>query len=293
MSLQWIGVSAALLSAAAWAAGAVLYKKFGESISSFGMNVAKGVINVCLMGAVLLFVGTDGMDVPTFFLLGVSGLLGIALGDTFFFEALQKLGAHVLVVLSLLGQVLTVLFAILFLGEYLTAAMWAGVLLVLGGVGFVVYRRVAGGAKESSRPGILYGLLSVLCMSISVIIAKKGMSSVSALEATFVRMLWGTCGLLLWGSLSRQLGVWLAPFREPRLLKGFFLLVCLVSFGGFWLFHIGIKYVEVSVANTLTAVEPLLVLPLAAIFLKEKIGWPAVAGTAISVGGVILLCTGY
>ncbi len=292
MNQQFIGVSAALISAAAWAIGAVLYKKFGENVSSLGMNLAKGAINLVLLAVSLLLLGSGHMDVNTFVLLGVSGLVGISLGDTFFFEALQKLGPHVLVVLSLLGQVLTVLFAIVFLGEHLTVSMWVGVLMVLGGIAFVVYTRVSATTRKNSVGGIVYGVLSVLCMSASVIIAKKGLTEVSALQATFVRMLWGTAGLLAWGLATRQIGAWVEPFKEMKLMKNFFLLVCLVSFGGFWLFHVAVKNVEVSVANTLSSTEPLFVIPLAALFLKERVTWSAVTGTMVSVTGIVLLCLG-
>jgi len=105
-------------------------------------------------------------------------------------------------------------------------------------------------------------------------------------------MLWGTSGLFLWGVATGKLRDWVAPFREIRLMKNFFLLVCLVSFGGFWLFHVAIKYTDVAVANTLSATEPLFVIPLAAIFLKEKFTLSAVAGTVVSVAGIILLCIG-
>lgn len=292
MNSQVIGIGAALISAAAWAAGAILYKKFGENVSSVGMNLAKGAINLLLLAITVLLLGKEQVDTGTFLLLGVSGLLGISLGDTFFFAALQKLGPHVLVVLSLLGQVLTVLFAICFLGEHLTTNMSVGILMVISGVAVVVYTRISDTTKKNSIGGIFYGLMAVLCMSISVIIAKKGLTSVSAVQGTFIRMLWGTSGLLLWGLATRRLGEWVSPFREIKLMKNFFLLVCLVSFGGFWLFHVAVKYTEVSVANTLSATEPLFVIPLAALFLKEKITWSAVTGTVVSVGGIILLCVG-
>lgn len=292
MTSQVIGIGAALVSAAAWAVGAILYKKFGENVSSFGMNLAKGAINLLLLAVTLLLLGKEHVNSGTFLLLGVSGLLGISLGDTFFFEALQKLGPHVLVVLSLLGQVLTVLFAIVFLGERLTTNMSVGILMVMSGVAVVVYTRISDTTKKNSIEGIFYGLLAVLCMSVSVIIAKKGLTTVSAVQGTFIRMLWGTSGLFLWGLATGRLREWVSPFREIKLMKNFFLLVCLVSFGGFWLFHVAVKYTEVSVANTLSATEPLFVIPLAALFLKEKITWSSVAGTVVSVGGIILLCVG-
>jgi len=290
MDREYIGIAAALISSAAWAIGAILYKKLGEKISSFGMNLAKGVINLVLMGIPLAFSDITAIKPDTFILLGISGLLGISLGDTFFFEALQKVGPHVMVLLALLGQVLTVLFAIFFLDERLTLNMWIGIIMVVSGIAIVLYSRISDNTRQHSASGIIYGLLSVLCMSVSVIIAKKGLSSVSAIQGTFIRMLWGTAGLLLWGGVTRRLSISMAPFSEVKVMKKFLLLVCLVSFSGFWLFHVAIKYTEVSIANTLSSTEPLFVIPLAAYFLKEKISLASIAGTVVSVIGIVLLC---
>ncbi|SNB47722.1 DMT family transporter [Geobacter sp. DSM 9736] len=293
MNNDVIGIAAALLSAAAWAAGAILYQKFGRHISSAGMNLTKGVINLLLLSIVVLLSGYQSMDPVSFSLLGISGILGIAIGDTLFFEALQKVGAPVLVLLSLLGQVLTVLFAVAFLGEQLTPLMWSGVFLVAGGITFVVFTRISGSSeKRTTRAGFICGLGAVLCMSASVIVAKKGLAEVSAVQGTFVRMLWGTMGLVIWGGIRGRLGAWVAPFREASTMKHFFLLVSFISFGGFWLFHVAIKYTEVSVANTLSSTEPLFVIPLAAIFLKERTSGKALAGTLVAMAGILLLCTG-
>lgn len=292
MSTQAIGIAAALLSAGAWAVGAVLYKKFGERISSVGMNLAKGAINVVLFALTLSAIGYAPMSADSFLLLGISGIIGIALGDTLFFEALQKLGPQVLVVLSMLGQVITALFALFFLGESLSPAMWAGMALVIGGIAFVVATRSTGATRKSTAAGLLCGLGAVLAMSVSVVLAKEGMTDVSAVQATFVRMIWGTAGLLLWGAVRGGIGAWVEPFREVRLAGKFFFLVCLVSFGGFWLFHIAIKYTEVAVATTLSSTEPLFVIPLAAVFLKERITGRMMLGTAVAVAGIVLLSNG-
>ncbi len=292
MKFQSIGIVAALTSAVAWATGAILYKKLGESVSSLGMNLVKGVLSLVLLTAALMFAGFYRIDHDTFMLLGASGLLGISLGDTFFFAALQKMEAHVLILFSLLGQVLTIFLAVFFLQELVTLYMWIGITLILSGIAVVLFSKLSRDKTINSSTGIMYGFLSVLCMSTSVIIAKKGLASVSAIQATFIRMLWGTVGLLAWGIITRQLREWISPFvKETILIKRIVLAVSIVTFGGFWLFHVSLKYVDVSVANTLNATEPLFVIPLAALFLREKITRNAVLGTIISVCGIIMLIT--
>ena len=62
-----------------------------------------------------------------------------------------------------------------------------------------------------------------------------------------------------------------------------------MTFGGFWLSLVAIRYADVSIASTLNSTEPLFVLPLAAFFLKERISFRAVLGSVATVAGIALL----
>lgn len=290
ISQQTIGVTAALASAASWAMGSILFQRLGEKVSPLAMTLAKGAVSVVYLGLALILTQIDRVDWQSLLILALSGLIGIALGDTFFFEALQDLGASVLVVLLMLGQVLTALFAVVFLKETPTQLVWMGIGLVVLGVGIVLSAKIWGESQQSKLKGIIFGLLSVLCMSGSIVIAKIGLASVSALQATFIRMLAGTLGIFCFGVSTQRLSNWTLPFYNQKLLGNFLLSVAVVTFGGFWLSLLAIKYVDVSVANTLSSTEPLFVLPLAAVFLHEKITHQALLGTGIAVLGIVLLC---
>ncbi|MFO1430427.1 MAG: DMT family transporter [Candidatus Competibacteraceae bacterium] len=290
MDARFIGITAALGSAVSWALGSILFKQLGERISSPAMTWAKGVISLLLLAIALAIVGFEKMEWWPLWLLVWSGLLGIALGDTFFFEALQGLGPHAVVLLLMLSQVLTVVLAVVFLGETLTPTTWTGIVLVVGGVGIVLYAKLSGEQGLWRWRGIMFGLLSVLCMSVSIIIAKPALASISALQATFIRMGSGTAGMLLLGAGAGQLRGWIQPFEDKVLARRFVIAVCVITFGGFWLSLVAIKYVDVAVANTLISTEPLFILPLAAIILKERITLPALIGTASTIPGIFLLC---
>ncbi len=283
-------MGAALGSAASWAVGSILFKQLGEQISPLAMTLAKGGVSVVLLGATLIFTGYNGIQQQALLLLIFSGLLGISLGDSFFFEALQDLGPHALVLLLMVGEVLTVILAVVFLGETPTLLAWLGIFLVVLGIAVVLSAKLSGEKQASGWKGIAFGLLSVLCMSVSMIVAKKGLESVSAIQATFIRMLSGTTGMLLFGTFTQRLGRWMIPFRDPKLIYFFLLSVSIVTFGGFWLSLVAIKYVDVAIANTLSSTEPLFILPLAAIFLKEKIVFRSVLGTVMTLIGIVFLC---
>ena len=302
MTTPAIGIAAALGSAASWALGAILFKRIGESMSPLAMTLAKAVVSVVFLGIALLFLGFSSIAPGNLGQLIASGLVGIAIGDTLFFAALQHLGPQTLVVLMMAGQVLTALLALVIFGERPSAMAWGGISCVIVGVTIVLWANLSGERQRSRARGILLGLLSVACMSVSLIMAKKGLLHATAaqetvretmqetMQGTCVRMLAGALGIALYGLFTGRLQAWFVEGRNARLAGPFLFAVCVVTFGGFWLSLLAIRHVDVAIANTLNSLEPVFVLPLAAIFLKEKITPPQVIGTLIALAGVIVLC---
>lgn len=292
-TLVLLGCIAALGSAAAWAVGSLLWRKIGDDVSPLGMNLGKGLLGLVFLGGALAIFGIEPVDTRSLVYLGISGLLGIALGDTFFFMALVRLDPRLTLLLGSVGQVFTVLMAVVFLEESPSATAWVGIVLVIGGVTWVMRERQETDEEEGVRGrrswGIVWGLLAALCMSAGTICAKKGVADVSALEGTFLRLAVGMAGLALFGAVRRQLGSWLSPFRDPRVLRSILAAVLVIIFGGFWLSLLALKCIDASVAIILMSVEPLFVLPLVAIFRKEKVSLRAILGAFVAVGGVGLI----
>ena len=296
MDPRVIGIAAALVSAASWAVGSILFKRLGESLSPVAMTLSKGIVSVVLLAGALAVAGWQPVPADAVFWLVVSGLLGIALADTFFFAALQLLGPQALVMLLTLSQVLTAGFAVAFLGERPSMRVWCGIGLVMAGVGLVLWVKLdeADGRNRAARlRGVGFGSLSVLCMAVATIVAKVALrTETSALQGTFIRMLAGMAGVGALGLVAGRIGLWIAPLRDRRLALRFLLAVCVVTFGGFYLSLVAIKYADVAVANTLNSTEPLFLLPLSAIFLGEKLTLRAVAGTLTTLAGIGLICVG-
>jgi drug/metabolite transporter (DMT)-like permease len=291
VSNNTIGILAALGSAASWSLGAVLFKDLGESLSSFAMTLVKGAVSVLLLGVLALLTGGYGeVGRDAYFYLILSGILGIAVSDTLFFSALKEVSPQAITLLFTFGQVVTVLLAVLLLGETLSLQGWAGIALIIAGITIGMLTNLSEKGNSSLR-GIILGLCSILLMSFSVILTKKGLAEVSTLYATFIRMLAGTMGMLLVGITTGRLGRWVTPFRDARLLLKFTLSVVVITFGGFWLAIVAFKYTSVAVANSLISTEPIFVLPVAALLLKEKVTYQAVSGAVVATVGVIVLCT--
>ncbi len=285
-----IGISLALLSALSWAIGSTLYKQLGGDISAFALNLMSSALGLVLLAGVVLVSGSVSVSPSELWILGASGVLGITLGDTFFFAALRDLGAHAVVVLSMLAPALTVLLAVALLGESPNRQAWYGIALVIAGVATVLLAQTAR-SDGTRRRGILFGLAAVVTMALGTVVAKKGLETVAALDATVVRVGFGTAGLIAVGVARRSLIAEVAACLRPRLLARLLVAVAVITLGGFWALHASLKYVDLSVAASVHATEPLFVLPLAAIFLGEAVTVPAIVGTLLAVGGIALLFT--
>ncbi len=292
--LSWhlIGCLAALGSAVAWAVGSILFRRIGDHASPLGMNLGKGILGLVLLGIALLVVGSVPMSGRTVFYLAVSGIIGIALGDTFFFMALVRLDPRLTLLLATVGQVATVLGAMVFLGERPGALAWVGIPLVLGGVTWVMAEQMPhedGADKRLRLAGIGWGLAASLCISGGFLMAKVGLEDVSALQGTFWRFVFGMAGLATFGWIRGELSVWLRPFASAGLLRRIVVAVLVITFGGFWLTMVGYKYTDASVATILMSTEPLFILPLARIFMQERVTPRAIVGALIAVAGVIFI----
>jgi drug/metabolite transporter (DMT)-like permease len=284
------GVFAALASAASWAVGTMLFKRIGTEFSALAMTLVKSLLSLALLAIVLIFVGWTRVSVSSLGSLILSGIIGIAVGDTCFFAALQRLRVHQLIVLMMLAPAMTLIMAILFLGEMPSRFAWLGIVMVLTGVCVTLAADLRHGKGPEGTPaGIVFGFLAILCMGGSVIIAKVGLGEIPALQATFLRMSAGFIGMLTVALAKRQITASLEPLRRASLQGRFMVAVTIVTFGGFWLSLFAVKRLDVSVANTLLATEPLFALPLSVLWLRERPVALAWSGAAIALPGALLL----
>ncbi len=289
--MQSFGIIAALISAASWALGSILFSKIGKKMSPFGMTLSKGMLGIILLGLAYLSYGIDQIPLNAAVMLFISGIIGIAIGDTLFFASLQDLGPRLQIIFFMLGQVITAILSLLILREMPALLQWMGIAVTLAGVVIVLWNKVFQGSErsKSGTRGIVLGLLAMLCFSFSLIIAKQGMMTISSIGAVFIRMTAGTIGILIYGLFKRQIFDWLTPFRDVKMVLLFFVSVCIVTFGGFWLSLVAIKFLHVTVACALGATEPFFILPMTYFFLKERITWIEIIGSILTVGGIVII----
>ena len=289
-----MGYLFALTSAFLWALVTIFYKDVGSKVSPVGMNIGKNIVAVACIGVLLLSTGFDMVKSQTLFFLIMSGILGISLGDTFFFMALSRLKTSMAVLMTTAIPVLTMLFAVVFLNEHLSIRSWTGCILVITGIAIALSARGLEDTKGViSVSGILYSLLAAVSCAASVIFSKYALMSIPALEASFIRHLSGLAVLIIWGSITTRLGLWLKPItRDVKLMHKLFAASFLGTFLGTWLCLLGLQFTTASAATVLNSTSPLFIIPLSGILLKEKIQKRSIIGAMIAFIGVCIIIAG-
>lgn len=280
-----IGTCAALASNASWIVGATLFSRYLKGASPLGMNLGRGLFTLGYLGlALLLLGGWSPLSPESFYRLGLSGLLGMAIGDSLFFAALLRLGPRLTMLLGMAGPVFSVALGVGVLHERLGLLDGIGMLLILLGVAGVVLHSPSED-RALRWSGVVFSLLGSLAMALGSLLAKEALVVVAPLQAAFVRMLWSVLLLSLVGLTRGKLSVWLRPFAQARLQGA----IVLVVFGGFFLSMLALRLLPLSVAALLTASEPLLALVITAALLRQPIGRPEGLSVLIGFVGVLLL----
>lgn len=292
--LEFRGELAALFAALIWAIASVIYAGMGRSIFPLALNFAKGAIAIAII-TLMLVVRDDlipQVSLVSIGLLLVSGVIGIGLGDTAFFTALNYLGARRTLLMEALSPPLSACLALIFLGEQLKLNDWLGIALTVLGVAWVIAERTPDAVISMAqlRQGIIFGLLAALGQSCGAVLSRSALAdtSISPLWSTLVRLLGGTLVLLVGLCIRRNGMQILKPLRSPRLLG----LVASTSLVGtvlaIWLQQTSLKYAATGIAQSLSSTSPLFVIPIA-LWLGEKVSLRALLGVLIALFGIWLL----
>ncbi|MFK7820165.1 MAG: DMT family transporter [Planctomycetaceae bacterium] len=293
-----IGEVAGLSAAVLWAFSSLLYAE--TKLTAWGMNFSKIAIAVLILFVQLLILsginGTPFLTASTeaWGWLGISGLIGLTIGDTCYFRSLQILGARRCLIVTTTAPVFAAVLGWLLLGEVLVWASAVGIVMTLAGIIWVI--RESDGKDEepghypgTQREGILYGTAASVCQAVGAVAAKIAMEDLGALEATFIRML--LAGILAGAviGLKRQLASTISQLLQPELLRKFLPAVLCGTWLGVWFSQVAFKYADVGIAQTLLATCPLFAIPMVRMKYGTKITATAMAGSLVAVIGICLI----
>jgi len=294
-SLKLTGEIAALSAAFLWAVSTVLFRKLGKTIPPIEMNLLKGVLAAILFLATVLLLGDGaaGLSTMAIVMLGISGALGIGVGDTAFFEGLNILGARRTLLLVILAPAFTAILAWIFLHEDLSWVSVLGIAITIAGIAWVITEQKNGGSESRKQlwRGVFFGFLAALSQAVGAVISRWALTetTVSALQSALIRLIAGVAFLLVWIALKRlKIGQWVKSGSTPSLWGTVALVVVFGTFIAIWLQQVAFQYTRVGIAQTLLATSPLFVLPIAALQ-GEKLSLRSIAGVVVAITGIALL----
>ena len=287
-------------------ATSVLFSATSTQLTLAGRQVGSMVVNrLRLLLAILFLAGAHlllRLPLPwwagsqRWLWLGLSGVVGLVLGDALLFEAFVRIGPRLSMLMMSLAPILSTLLAWFFLGERLSPLQLLAIFITVFGIAWVVQDRngqvVTDDAdRRLAFSGLLLGLGAAAGQAIGLVLAKEGLAGdFPALSGTFMRMLAAAAVLWAFTLLRHQAGVTLHRLTsQPRaalwILGGSFT----GPFLGVTLSLVAVQRTDVGIASTLMALPPVILLPVGYFVFKERFGWQAILGTLVALAGVGML----
>ncbi len=290
--MHW-GEIFALSSAVTWALAVILLRRSGETLPPFELNLFKNTFGLVLMVPTILYF--DGMMLPEYsvadlMIIVISGLLGIALADTWYLRALNLMGASRTGIVSSLFSPFVILLSIIFLGERMVLWQWLGFAMVISGVLLVTWRVHRSEVNiEDVKKGSIYGAASVFMMALGIVMVKEILETRPFLWTVELRLAGGVAGMLVFMMFGGRWHRAVQNFRQPQPWGTVIVASFLAAYLALILWLAGYKLIEASVASILNETNVVFIVLLAWIMLGERMNRRKLAGISLTLTGVIVM----
>ena len=292
--MQYLGESAALLTSLCWSLNSVCFTVAGRRVGSASVNLGRLLMawGVLVLVHLALYGSCFPMQVGGARLgwLGMSGLIGFALGDAVLFEAFVLIGARLAMLLMTLSPIFSALLAWLFLGQSMSLPKVMAMAVTMGGIAWVVW----GDGDHQAHPhlwrGILLGIGGALGQSVGLVFSLFGLAgNFPPISANLIRVTAGMVALLLYFGATGRLRGTLGSLRDGRATAFIGLGAITGPVLGVVLSLIAIAKAPMGVAATLMSLSPVILLPVSHFVFKEKVGGHAILGTLLALAGAAAL----
>ena len=259
-----VGNSAAILTAFLWTGSSILFTSAGRRIGFFSVNAYRSAITVGLL--VVAHVVLLGYVVPAatgeqWFWMGLSGIVGLGLGDFGLFAAYVLIGPRQALLLMASSPIFAAVSAFIMLGETFPSLAILGVAVTLLGIVVVVLEKengakvsVDGGRRKAW--GIFAGMVAAAGQGVGLVLSKKGMYvgesvAMNPVSAALIRMMIAT--VFVWGSalLFRKTSELKKTAGDKQGLKFLSGGAFIGPFLGMTLSLFAVAYTEAGIAQTL------------------------------------------
>jgi drug/metabolite transporter (DMT)-like permease len=256
-------------------------------MTAIRLNAMKNGLASLLFLPVLLTL-PHNTEMQAVLLLLISGLIGIAVGDSFYLGALRRLGTRRTLTVEASGPVLASIAGVLVMGDSLGVKNGLGALLVSSAVVLIALKAKKtnqsdqGGIAADLGPGLLLAFSAVICGLSGAFLARHVLisSDLTPLQTAAIRLLGGWLGLLPFLN-----GIWRQTNLTRREQWRLVIATVVGTNGGILLQQVVLQSMPVGEGVTLMATAPVM-----ALFLGRMEGDPiqlsGVAAAGLALAGV-------
>jgi drug/metabolite transporter (DMT)-like permease len=303
--MPYAGELAALSTALLWSGSSLLFALATRRVGGLAVNQFRLLLAVPFLLALhLLLLGTAWPALPgqRLWLLVVSGVSGLVIGDIGYFYALGVIGPRVSAVLMATWPAFATGIGWAWDGVPPSLPMVAGIGITMSGVMMVLLRGGDGASWNAAvspwkvRLAILGALLGALGQafgSVLVAVAARAADDLPAglpgVSCALVRMVAASLGIVAVAALRGQAGASRAVLRDPKALGAALGGTACGPVLGVWLSMVALGFGPIGVVATLMATTPVFLLPIARVVYGARIPAIGVLGTLLAVAGVAVL----
>mgnify|MGYP006277779517 CR=1 FL=1 len=279
--------------AAFWALAVVLFRRSGETLPAFELNLFKNSLATPLMFATVWVVGDPllpGFTPGEWAVVLASGVIGIAVADTWYLRALNLMGAARTGVTASLFSPFVVLLSAVLLGERLRGWQLAGFALVLAGILLVTWRsRRIDVSPRALRLGLFYGAGAVLMMAIGIVMVKPILEGEHFFATAALRLAAGTLSMAAFVAAAGSWRTVISRYRQPQPWPMIVFASFLASYFSMLLWLAGYRLAPASVASVLNETAAAFIVLFAWLMLGESLSPRRLAGVFVTFCGVTVM----
>lgn len=297
--MNFSGIAAALMTSVLWSMSSIFFTIGGRQLGSVMVNRVRLFFAVTwLMVSHLIMFGSPvplGTPPEKWFWFGISGIVGLAIGDAFLFKGYLLVGPRITTLFMATVPVISTVFGLVFFNEVLKPLELVAIAITISGIIIVVLhgngRFSAAGNQRDYLLGIGCGLGAAVGQATGMALAKNGLTGdFNSLSGTVIRMLAAFIVIWLVAAFSGKVRATIQTSWQQKVGLRAVLLGSIVGpFLGVWTSMIAMQSEVLGIAATLMSLQPILVLPIVHFVFKEKISTRDIFGTAIAIIGIALL----
>jgi drug/metabolite transporter (DMT)-like permease len=287
------GEFAALAVALFWTVTALAFESASRKVGSLTVNILRLSLAFFFIGFYTLIARGHFLPVDAsthnWIWLGLSGIVGLVLGDYFLFRSYPLIGSRFSMLIMTLAPPLAAIFGYFILGESLNIMQMTGMVIVIFGISIAIFNRPVKGERLSikiSPAGLLFAFIGAIGQGLGIVLSKYGMEGYDPFASTQIRIITGAAGFAIIITLLRRWGNVAAALKNISAMKPLVLGAFFGPFLGISFSLLSVKHTQAGIASTIMAIVPVLILAPSAWLYKEKITPVEIAGAVISVAGV-------